>query len=105
MNSSNKYTNLGFVFGISGIIVTFAIVIYTVVKSKEPGSFSPTLPNLFGLLPFTSTIPFIIGLFYSFKGRKEPSTVRKYMGFIINCGGAFVLIVILIRILIGLNFF
>ncbi|GAB1858636.1 hypothetical protein MHTCC0001_34760 [Flavobacteriaceae bacterium MHTCC 0001] len=83
MTNNNIYSHKGFNFGIYAIgLIVFAIVISLLVNSLESDFYS----MLIGLPVFVGGLIGVIGIILSIRGIKEPNTVKKIVGIIINLG-------------------
>ena len=83
MTSSNINSNKSFEYAILGVGLILVIIILTILLNTSKYDF---ISLLIGLLTFVIGIIGVIGSIVSIKGLKEPNTVKKIIGIILNFG-------------------
>jgi len=93
MSETNKSSHSGFKYGIIGLSIFLVLIILTAVINTFDFYF---FSLLIGLLVFIIGCIGIIGLTKSLKGLKEPNTLKKVIGVVINFGivGLFILVIV-----------
>ncbi|WP_405207216.1 hypothetical protein [Aquimarina sp. LLG6339-5] len=83
MSETNKNSHSGFKYGITGLSIFLVLIILTAIINTFDFYF---LSLLIGLLVLIIGCIGIIGLTKSLKGLKEPNTLKKVIGIVINFG-------------------
>lgn len=92
MEKLNRYSDNGFKWSLTTMSVFIIFIILHVIQEFVKVNFS----NLYGILLILIVIFTIVGAIDSIKGIKEPNTLRKFFGLILNSGYAALLIFIII---------
>ena len=99
----NKNSHKGFKLGIISLVGFFGIIIISKHLNKSPND-STSL--IIGFLTISIGITSIIGIIKSIRGLKEPNTLKKIIGLILNFGFlSFFLFVIIENVLDVLRLF
>ena len=99
MSKINLYSHSGFKFGVIGLGLILTMIIVTLLRDTFNSSI---ISIIIGLLTIGAGIAAIIGLVKSLKGIKEPNTIKKIIGIIINFGIVALFVSILIANIIDL---
>lgn len=83
MAENNINSHKGFKYGIFGISLILILIILTQLLNTLKSDFASML---IGLLTFVVGMISIIGFTKSLQGIKEPNTIKKIIGIIINFG-------------------
>ena len=82
MTFKNPKSNTAYKYAMVALVIIVIIVITSLALGTKQGSDLKSM--IIGFLSLASVFIAIIGLGYSIMGIKEPNTIKKIIGFIIN---------------------